>query len=119
MLVSEQCEVDFQVGTYKDKIICDIIPMDVCHVMLGRPSQYDRKVVNEGRKNSYSFEKDGMKHVLIHLQEGSTVEQQATKVVMLTGKKYLQQLEEEGLSYDVMCKPKVVITKTTVSDLPE
>lgn len=37
ILVSEQCEVDLQVGTYKDKIVCDIMPMDVCHVILGRP----------------------------------------------------------------------------------
>ncbi len=37
ILVSEQCEVDLQVGTYKDKIVCDIMPTDVCHVLLGRP----------------------------------------------------------------------------------
>ena len=86
---------------------------------LGRPWQYDNKVVREGRRNCYSFEKDGIKHVLLPLQEGSTMEQQATKVVMLTRKKYLQQLEEEELSYVVMCKPKVVMTKTTISDMPE
>lgn len=119
ILVSEQCEVDLQVGTYKDNIICYNIPMDVCHVLLGRPWQYEKKVVHEGRRNYYSFEKDGIKHVLLPLQEGSTVEQQETKVVMLTGKKYLQQLQEEELSYAVMCKPKVVITKTIFSNLPE
>ena len=90
ILASEQCEVDLQIGTYKDKIICDIMPMDVCHVILGRPWQYDRKVVHEGRRNSYSFEKDGMKHMLLPLREGSTVEQQVVKVVMLICKKYLQ-----------------------------
>ena len=37
IMVSEQCEVDLQVGTYKDKIVCDSMPMDVCHVLLGRP----------------------------------------------------------------------------------
>ena len=44
ILVSEKCEIDLQVGTYKYKIICDIMPMDVCHVLLGRPWQYDKKV---------------------------------------------------------------------------
>ena len=38
---------------------------------------------------------------------------------MLTGKKYLQQLEKEEVNYDVICKPKVVMMKTTVSDLPK
>ena len=33
--------------------------------------------------------------------------------------KYLQQLEEEKLSYVVICKPKVVTVKTTISDLRE
>jgi len=37
LLVNEQCEVEFQIGSYKDKVLCDIIPMDVCHIMLGRP----------------------------------------------------------------------------------
>ena len=90
ILVSEQCEIDLQVGTYEDKIICDVMPMDVCHVLLGRPWKFDKKVVQEGRRNCYRFDKDGMKHVLLPLQEGSTMEQQATKVLMLTGKEYLQ-----------------------------
>ena len=37
ILVSEQCEFDFHIGPYKDKILCDVIPMDVCHILLGRP----------------------------------------------------------------------------------
>ena len=41
ILVSEQCVVDFQIGPYKDKILCDVMPMDVCHKLLGRPWQFD------------------------------------------------------------------------------
>jgi hypothetical protein len=119
ILVTEQCEFDLQVGTYKDKIICEVMPMDVCHVIFGRPWQFDKKVVHDGRRNCYSFDKDGMKHILLPLQEGSTVEQQATKARMLTRKEYLQQLEEEELSYVVMCKPRVVMTKTIVLNLPK
>ena len=40
ILVSEQCEVDFQIGPYKDKILCDVMPMDVCHILLGRPWKF-------------------------------------------------------------------------------
>ena len=29
LLVNEQCNVEFQIGTYKDVVLCDIIPMDV------------------------------------------------------------------------------------------
>eukprot|EP00253_Pinus_taeda_P032629 PITA_32629 len=37
LLVDERSEVEFQIGRYKDKIICDIMPMDICHILLGRP----------------------------------------------------------------------------------
>eukprot|EP00253_Pinus_taeda_P008213 PITA_08213 len=37
LLVDEQSEVEFQIGRYKDKVVCDIMPMDVCHILLGRP----------------------------------------------------------------------------------
>jgi hypothetical protein len=29
--------MEFQIGTYKDQVLCDVMPMDVCHVLLGRP----------------------------------------------------------------------------------
>ena len=37
ILVNEQYNVEFQIGTYKVEILCDIMPMDVCHILLGRP----------------------------------------------------------------------------------
>ena len=36
IFVTEQCPVEFQIGAYKDVILCDIMPMDVCHIFLGR-----------------------------------------------------------------------------------
>lgn len=39
LLVDEQSEVEFRIGRYKDKIVCDIILMDVCHILLGKPWQ--------------------------------------------------------------------------------
>lgn len=37
LLVDEQCEVEFHIGKYQDKVVCDIMPMDMCHILLGRP----------------------------------------------------------------------------------
>ena len=42
--------------------------MDVCHLLLGRPWQYDRKVIYDGFKNTYTFRKDGHKIVLAPLK---------------------------------------------------
>lgn len=37
LIVNEQCEVEMQLGKYRDKILCDVMHMDVCHILLGRP----------------------------------------------------------------------------------
>jgi hypothetical protein len=52
-------------GEYRNEILCDVIPMDVCHVLLGRPWQFDRNVVHDGRMNTYTLEKDGKIHTLL------------------------------------------------------
>ncbi|XP_070045224.1 uncharacterized protein [Nicotiana tomentosiformis] len=36
-----------------------IIPMQACHILLGRPWQYDKNVFHDGRKNRYSLELNG------------------------------------------------------------
>lgn len=43
---------------------CDVVPMDAYHLLLGRPWQYDRRVVHDGFKNTYTFVKDGIKVTL-------------------------------------------------------
>jgi hypothetical protein len=47
-MVSGQCKVEFNIGGYRDLFLCDVIPMDVCHVLLGIPWQYDRNVIHDG-----------------------------------------------------------------------
>lgn len=86
LLVAEQCEVEFHIGIYKDKVICDIMPMDVCHILLGRPWQYDRKVVHEGKTNCYKFVKDEIKHTLVPIKEEETAETSGTRVLLMGGK---------------------------------
>jgi len=48
VMVSRQCNVEFKIGGYKYDILCDVIPMDVCHVFLGRPWKFDRNAIDDG-----------------------------------------------------------------------
>ena len=36
VLVSEKCLVKFKIGSNHDEALCDIIPMDVFHLLSGR-----------------------------------------------------------------------------------
>ena len=35
--VDKQVEIQFSIGKYKDKILCDVVPMEASHMLLGRP----------------------------------------------------------------------------------
>ena len=45
-------------------MLCDVIPMDACHILLGRPWQFDCEVVHHGRRNEYELRDKGKKIVL-------------------------------------------------------
>ena len=67
--VKHRCLVSFTIGKhYQDEVWCDVVPMDVCHLLLGRPWQYDRQIIYDGFKNTYTFRKDGHKIVLAPLK---------------------------------------------------
>ncbi len=65
----KQCVVDFQIGQYKDQVLCDIVDMKNFHLLLGRHWKYDCRVVYDCIKNLFTIEKGGRKHSLILLEE--------------------------------------------------
>eukprot|EP00253_Pinus_taeda_P008602 PITA_08602 len=119
LLVDEQCEVEFQIGKYKDKILCDVMPMDVCHLLLGRPWQFDRSAVHDGKTNCYKFVKDGIKHTLVPIKEENTTEASGVKALLLGGKEFIKQIEDSEINFAVIRRPRTVVLHTQISDLPE
>ncbi|XP_010424681.1 PREDICTED: uncharacterized protein LOC104709823 [Camelina sativa] len=60
----------FSIGPhYKDRTYCDVAPIDVSHLILGRPSQFDRKIFHDGAKNTYSFTWETHRIVLLLTRE--------------------------------------------------
>ncbi|XP_052478585.1 uncharacterized protein LOC128034050 [Gossypium raimondii] len=53
--VTKQARVAFSIGKYQDEVVCDVVPMHAGHLLLGRPWQFDRRVVHDGYINRYSF----------------------------------------------------------------
>ena len=68
--INKICLIKFSIGkTYKDEVWCDVILMDACHLLLGRPWKFDRKVIHDRGKNTYTFGKDGTKVILFPLKD--------------------------------------------------
>ncbi|XP_048228311.1 uncharacterized protein LOC125369575 [Ricinus communis] len=54
--VKRQALVSFTIGNYHDERWCDVLPMSACHILLGRPWQFDRNAVHDGVSNIYTVE---------------------------------------------------------------
>lgn len=109
LLVDEQCEAEFQIYRYKDKIICDIMPMDVCRILLGRPWQYDGKVVHDGQTNCCKFFKDGIKHMLVLIKGEGTIGTSETRALLVSRKEFLKQVEDSEVSYAIVWRERTIL----------
>ncbi|XP_016740300.2 uncharacterized protein [Gossypium hirsutum] len=57
--VMRQVRVSFSIGKYSDEMLCDVVPMHAGHLLLGRPWQFDRRVIHDGYSNRYAFKHMG------------------------------------------------------------
>jgi hypothetical protein len=94
--------------------------MDVCHVLLGRPWQYDRNVVHDGRMNTYTLEKDGRSHMLLLIKDKEVKLDVSSTILLMSGKELLTEMEKnEYPQFFVVRKPRIVLTSTRMDDFLE
>ena len=74
--VNKQVLVSFSIGKYKDEVLCDIVPMQAGHLLLGRPWQFDRKVQHDDFTNKYSFVHNQWTVTLVPLTPSQVYEDQ-------------------------------------------
>ena len=74
--VKKQVLVSFRIGKYEDQVLCDVVPMQAAHILLGRPWQYDRKVKHDGFTNKYSFKHNNRNTILFPLAPKLVYEEQ-------------------------------------------
>jgi hypothetical protein len=94
--------------------------MDVCHILLGRPWQFDRDVIHDRRKNTYTLEKNGRTHMLLPIEEKKAKEEVNTSILLMSGKELLKELKKgQEMQFVLVRKTRVVLTSTSMDDLPE
>jgi hypothetical protein len=111
--VKERCLVPIQFLEYKDHIWCDVIPMDVGHVILGQPWLFDLDVTIHGRSNSCSFVFKGKKIHLNPLPPTPASSQPAKKDIECKGLNIISPTEFELTLVD-----DAVVFAVVVMELP-
>ncbi|RDX74380.1 hypothetical protein CR513_45881, partial [Mucuna pruriens] len=75
LFVDKQVKVTFTLGGYEDKVVCDVVPTEATHLLLGRPLQFD-KVIHDGVTNRFTFIHMGKRIVLKPLSPREVYEDQ-------------------------------------------
>ena len=76
LTVDKQVKVEFPMGNYKDKVLCDVVPMEACHILLGRPWQFDKKTMHNGLTNEITYTHKEKKFILYPLLHSQVVKDQ-------------------------------------------
>eukprot|EP00253_Pinus_taeda_P002220 PITA_02220 len=62
--VTRQCKLRFAIGSvFIDEVELDIVPLDICGIVLGSTYLYDRKVIFYRAENNYQLTKDGIEYI--------------------------------------------------------
>jgi len=76
LTVDKQVKVEFSVANYKDKVLCDVVPIKACHILLGRPWQFDKKTMHNGLTNEITSTHKEKKFVFCPLSHSQVVKDQ-------------------------------------------
>jgi hypothetical protein len=53
--VTRLVRINFSISSYHDVVECNVMPMEACHILLGRLWQFDTNCLHHGRSNQYSL----------------------------------------------------------------
>ena len=106
--ITHKVRVKFSIGTYMDTVDCDVAPMSACHLLLGRPWQFDLDATHGGRSNCYSFMHKGVHHVLKPIPES------AIKAEVFASMK-----KKSTQAAATTPKPRTTLPKEGENDVPE
>jgi hypothetical protein len=88
--VSQQCHMSYGIKPFKDEVLCDVAPLEVCNVLLGQPYLWKRHVVYESRPRSVIITLNKKLYKIPEAVPPSVISlistKQCKKVILQTGK---------------------------------
>ena len=94
------------IGSYQDPVLCDVLDMSACHILLGRPWQYDKRVKHDGYTNIYTLRHEGKLKELIPLPLHRAIPPPKTKqpVHLISRKSCVRELRQAGCCWILFTK---------------
>ena len=63
--MTRQCKLKFVISSkFTDEVLLDVVPLDICGIVLGSPYLYDRKVIFYREENKYNLFKDQVEYIV-------------------------------------------------------
>ena len=76
-----------------------MVPIDVCHLQLGKPWKYDQDTCHNGRNNTYSLKVNGNKITLLPMKHQVIPKPQKLDKTLLSTKTFICDSLELGCAY--------------------
>ncbi|KAL7114961.1 hypothetical protein ACP275_04G154100 [Erythranthe tilingii] len=112
--VTRRCKVPIQFLSFKEDVWCDVVPMNVSHIILGRPCIYDNDVNISRLSNACSFIYDGKKITLNPLQpraikdsnsnHGNHKTQQTKSLHIVGSREFFKETNVASIIFQVVAK---------------
>ena len=84
--VSQQCRLSYGIQPFKDEVLCDVAPLDVCDVLLGQPYMWKHHAIYESRPRSVIITLGGHLYRIPEVVPTTAPPKQCCKVVSHTRK---------------------------------
>nr|KYP67794.1 hypothetical protein KK1_024147 [Cajanus cajan] len=117
IVIIQQVKVKFSIGKYENQFLCDIVPMEACHILLGRPWQFEKKTIHNGLTNEITFTHKEKKFVFYPLSPQQVAEDQAQMKNKRKREKVGKSKEEEISSKGFVNKENSFITKNPMKKI--
>jgi hypothetical protein len=99
--ISQQCRLSYDIKPFKDEVLCDVAPLEVCDVLLGQPYMWKRHVIYESQPRSVIVTLGGHLYRVPEVVLTIVSAKQCHKVISHTTKFILFTIWSEGEQKDI------------------
>jgi len=71
--ITQTCIVSFSISSYVNSTDCDVVPIEACSLLFGRPWEFDNDAIHHSKRNTYTFVHKGKKITLVPMTSAQIV----------------------------------------------